>query len=1239
MSEIADRSANGLTLGLDIGSTTVKAVLLAGEQVIFEDYRRHNADIRVELAKLLDDVAAARPGASALLAVTGSAGMGVADVLKAPFVQEVIAETTAVQKLDPAADVIIELGGEDGKITYLKPVPEQRMNGSCAGGTGAFIDQMATLLGTDAGGLNELAAHYTHLYPIASRCGVFAKSDIQPLLNDGAAHEDLAASIFQAVATQTIAELACGREIKGRVTFLGGPLHFLPELRAAFARVLEPNDVELVAPDRGQLMVALGAAMLAPTAGSVFGKDEPNTPVPLADLAERAAHGPDLANADTKRIEPLFATKQDREAFDARHAKAHVPQVPTEQADGACFLGIDAGSTTVKAVLIDEAGRICYSHYQAGDGDPVGAARAIVEECRSRLPETAIIARTCVTGYGEGLVKAALHIDDGEVETIAHYRAAAFLDPEVTSIIDIGGQDMKYLSVRDGVIDSICVNEACSSGCGSFLSTFAHTMGLDIETFAAAALASFTPVDLGSRCTVFMNSSVKQAQKEGASVGDIAAGLSYSVVRNALYKVIRLRDPEQLGDHIVVQGGTFLNDGVLRAFELLTGREVVRPDIAGLMGAFGAALIARSNFRPGNPSHLLSPVQLRNLTVDTSMDQCKLCQNHCQLTISAFPDGDKHVSGNRCERGGDRNKQKSSLPNLYDYKYKRVFGYRRLTEAKATRGDIGVPRVLNMYQDYPLWFTILTQLGFRVILSGRSSHDLFKTGMSSIASDNICYPAQLVHGHIEQLVSRGVRTIFYPCVSYEQHFVDGATNHYNCPVVAAYPQVIYNNVASVRQPGPDGEPVRFIHPYLNLDDRPKLVERLTEEFADWGVTAEEVRAAVEAGFKEDQAFRDDMKRKGEETLAFMRNTGTPGIVLVGRPYHVDPEIHHGIPELITGLGMCVLTEDSISHLGHLERPLRVQDQWSYHSRLYAAAEACTHIDGLELVQLNSFGCGLDAITTDEVAEIIRSAGQVYTSLKIDEVSNLGAARIRLRSLQAAARERRAGTVPDAGTPAALSPSVTIDTTGKDASDSGATTSCAAEPGGATASGTSAPGYVHPRRLFTKAMRRASKKKQWDIIAPQMSPVHFSLLSAAMRSVGYNVHVLEHALPEDVETGLKHVNNDACFPAIMVIGQLVGALEQGKYNPDRTAIMITQTGGMCRATNYVGMLRRGLEEAGFSQVPVIALSTQAFEKNPGFSWSLPLAHRAIKAVVIGDLLQTLLLRFRPYEVVKGSADKL
>ncbi|MCL2468206.1 MAG: acyl-CoA dehydratase activase-related protein [Micrococcales bacterium] len=1172
-----------LRLGLDIGSTTLKAVVLDGEQIRCEEYRRHNADVHAELTRLVHDLAQQFPGAEVVPAITGSGGLGIADALDVGFVQEVIAGTTAVQRYQPDADVIIELGGEDAKLTYLKPTPEQRMNGTCAGGTGAFIDQMATLLKTDAAGLDALAAGHLHLYRIASRCGVFAKSDLQPLVNDGARHEDLAASIFAAVATQTISGLAQGRPVRGTIVLLGGPLYFLPQLRVAFERALGEAATQFVCPDRAQLYVALGAALAAT-----------GEPVALAELADRLLKRRHLVPA-SERMAPLFADEDARAQFTARHGAQTIPRAELAEARGACFLGVDAGSTTIKAVLTDSDDRVLWSWYGSNGGDPVSAAVQIVTQVRRAMPGPSVIARTCVTGYGEGLVKAALHIDCGEVETIAHYRAANAIAPGVSAVIDIGGQDMKYLRLHDGVIDSIAVNEACSSGCGSFLQTFAESLGLTIEEFTAAALASDSPVDLGSRCTVFMNSSVKQAQKEGASVGDIAAGLSYAVVRNALYKVVRLRDANQLGSTVVVQGGTFLNDAVLRAFELLTGRDVVRPDIAGLMGAYGAALTARAQFVPGQPSAMLTVPQLRNVTVDTQMSQCQLCHNHCQCTISVFGNSERYVSGNRCDRGADPSRPKSDLPNLYDDTYKRLFGYRRLTAAKATRGDIGIPRVLNMYENYPFWFTVLTALKFRVIISPRSSHELFEQGMDSIASENVCYPAKLVHGHIEALLAKGVRTIFYPAVMFEQHLVTGSDKNYNCPVVAYYPQVVATNMENVR-----GDGVRFLYPYLNLADPTTLTRRLTEVFADWDVSAEEAAAAVAAGYAEDAQCRADIRQRAREALEECKARQVRGIVLAGRPYHVDPEVNHGIPELVNTLGMAVFTEDSVidESASVLDRPLRVRDQWAYHTRLYEAAAVVADDPTLELVQLNSFGCGLDAVTSDQVAEILAAKNGVHTLLKIDEISSLGAARIRLRSLAAAADER----TTFLGMPAMAAKHE--------------------------------PGHGFERMLFTEEM-----KKTHTIIVPQMAPVQFSVVEPVLHKYGYKAKILRHADGDDVEAGLTTVNNDACYPAIMVVGQLVNAFTSGRENPDTTAVLISQTGGMCRATNYTGMLRRALRDAGFGQVPVVAISTSNIESNPGFALTPLLLREALRAVVLGDLLQALLLRVRPYEAEPGSAGRL
>ena len=959
---------SALRMGLDIGSTTIKLVLLperlpeapagapadsaSGSPVspVFAEYRRHNADVRGELTRLLDEVARAYPGAVVRGAVTGSAGLSLATLMGLPFVQEVIAETETVRVCDPQADVVIELGGEDAKITYLHPTPEQRMNGTCAGGTGAFIDQMAQLLHTDAAGLDDMASRYTTLYPIASRCGVFAKSDLQPLINQGAAGEDLAASVLQAVVTQTIAGLACGRPIRGHVMFLGGPLHFLPQLRAAFERTLAEQVDSFTCPDNAQLYVAIGAALLSS-----------GEPTPISELSTRLATRKALS-LGTSRMRPLFKDVAELEAFRERHARAHIERAhwpalkePAQEAgalgdsggaddelddeapgaasasgtggdfrDGDCFLGIDAGSTTIKAVVLDGRGRIVWEHYSGNEGDPVTAAVEILRRIHREMPDGVRIVRSCVTGYGESLVKAALRIDEGVVETMAHYRAAAYLNPGVTSVIDIGGQDMKYLRIKGDAIDSISVNEACSAGCGSFLQTFARSMGLEIGEFAEAALHAERPVDLGSRCTVFMNSSVKQAQRESATVGEISAGLSYSVVRNALYKVIKLKDADQLGERVSVQGGTFLNDAVLRAFELLTGREVVRPDVAGLMGCFGAALSARATY-DGVPSGLMSLGELSRFSLATETATCKLCQNHCQLTITTFNDGQRHISGNRCERGAtqERRATKSDLPNLYDYKYKRAFSYRRLLEGAATRGDIGIPRVLGMYENYPLWFTVLTSLGFRVMISGRSNHELFESGMDTIPSENVCYPAKLAHGHIEALIAKGIRTIWFPCVFYERELVKGAADHFNCPIVATYPEVIRNNVEAVRdgqQEGPDGAEggtgpggsgVRMLSPFLNLADPATLAERLVEVFADWGVTLPEARRAVAAGFAEDAAFKADVRAEGRRALRWMEDNGRKGIVLAGRPYHIDPEINHGVPDVINTLGLAVLSEDSL----------------------------------------------------------------------------------------------------------------------------------------------------------------------------------------------------------------------------------------------------------------------------------------------------------------------------------------
>ena len=1350
-----------LRVGLDIGSTTVKAVVLDQSDslgdTLFSDYRRHHANVRATVAGLLVDihkklVDLGRGDEPIRLSITGSGGLALADNLHVPFIQEVIAETEAIDKEYPQADVIIELGGEDAKITYLKPTPEQRMNGSCAGGTGAFIDQMSTLLDTDAAGLNEMAKSYENLYPIASRCGVFAKTDLQPLINDGAAKPDLAASIFTAVATQTIAGLASGRPIHGTVIFLGGPLFFMSELRAAFQRALEGKVDEFIVPTDAHLYVAYGSALQADTDSDDQGHHfEAYTCDEILKRLDELKNLP----SNTPTMPPLFPTEADREDFNKRHHKEHIHIGTLEGAHGPHFLGIDAGSTTIKATLVNDDREIVWSSYANNEGSPLTAAINIVKKIQSELPEGAWIARSCATGYGEGLITTGLHLDEGVVETMAHYRGAEMFSPGFTAVIDIGVQDMKYLSITDGVIDSIAVNEACSSGCGSFLQTFAMSMGLTIQEFTQKALASTHPVDLGSRCTVFMNSSVKQAQKEGASIEDIAAGLCYSVVRNALYKVIKLRDSGELGDTVVVQGGTFLNDAVLRAFELLTEREVTRPNIAGLMGAFGAALTARMHYEdiadddnahvgadgrsvdaaaaeesaagdePNAAAHageivvdgvrhtvssILTGEALNEMSMTTERDVCKLCQNHCKLTITTFSDGSRFVTGNRCERGGDSKKKRSDRPNLYDYKYKRCFAYRRLTDKNATRGEIGIPRALNMYENYPFWFTLLTSLGFKVMISGRSSHELFETGIESIASENICYPAKLVHGHIKWLLNKGMKTIFYPCVSYEDNLVPNTDNHYNCPVVANYPLVVGANMPELRDPD-----VRYMHPYFNLANHELMVDRIVEEFAWASVSREEAETAVKAAYAEDKVFKHDVQQEGLKALAYMKEHDCRGIVLAGRPYHIDPEINHGIPETICALDMVVLSEDSICELQPGEKldltdflsegeedprkknangfrhvddrkvtvnrmPLRVTNQWAYHSRLYAAAHFVASYPGLELVQLNSFGCGLDAITTDQVAEILADKADVYTLLKIDEVSNLGAAKIRLRSLKAAVEEREANKAREAAAAKAVqgpkstgfrktgstAPTpgrqILLDSTmaanpkltkamraaSKRAAERDLQAAVASKNG--TSDGTTGvtnaknakksghnnatmSRYAH-REKFVKDM-----KKDYTIVAPQMSPIHFSLVESVIRSGGYKFDILKHASREDVETGLKYVNNDACYPAIMVIGQLIDAILEGKYDPDKVCLAITQTGGMCRATNYFGLIRKALIDAGYPQIPVIAISTQGLEDNPGFKVTPALLHRTVKALILGDLLMKCLYRVRPYEVEKGAANRL
>ena len=1338
------------TLGIDIGSTTVKiAVLDPSYNIMFADYRRHHADIQGTLRSLTQDALEKLGDLTVHPVITGSGGLTLATHLQVPFVQEVVSVSTALEKLAPKTDVAIELGGEDAKIIYFENGSvEQRMNGICAGGTGSFIDQMASLLQTDAAGLNKYARGYRSLYTIAARCGVFAKSDIQPLINEGATKEDLAASIFQAVVNQTISGLACGKPIRGYVAFLGGPLHFLPELKEAFIRTLKLDDEHTIDLENSHLFAAMGSAMNAQEDNHVL----------LSEMAERLS-GQLHMEFEIGRMDPLFASQEEYDDFCRRHEKAQVKRGDLSGYKGNCFLGIDAGSTTTKLALVGEDGTLLYSFYSNNNGSPVRTAIDSITEIHRLLPEGARIARSCSTGYGEALLKAAFLLDEGEVETIAHYYAAAFFDPEVDCILDIGGQDMKCIRIKNKAVDNVLLNEACSSGCGSFIETFAKSLDYSVQDFAKAALFAKHPIDLGTRCTVFMNSRVKQAQKEGADVADISAGLAYSVIKNALFKVIKVSDASQLGQNIVVQGGTFYNDAVLRSVETISGGQVTRPDIAGIMGAFGAALIARERYDGKHETTMLSFDEIENLQFETTLTNCGRCTNNCRLTINHFlrseaadsTDGASEfepdvpvsgegsslsetrtgsagrladraakaiesspilssaaakareraekaretaretagraketaletaeraretaletagraagraketaletaeraketaletaeraketafetagraretaaralgtepaesasrkkitekktyarrpagtaapaqerlfISGNRCERGLGKEASQNNMPNLYKYKLGRIFGYRPLPKDQAPRGTVGIPRVLNMYEDYPFWATFFTKLGYRVVLSPLSTHAIYEMGIESIPSESACYPAKIAHGHVMWLIQKGVDFIFYPSLFYERSEFASSDNHYNCPIVTSYPENIRNNVEEIT----DGK-VRFRNPFMAFTSLRTITEAMDREFGE-EIPRDEIHAACAAGWEELEQSRIDIRRKGEEVLRFMEDNHVKGIVLAGRPYHIDPEINHGIPEMITSYGIAVLSEDSISHLSTPDRPITVLDQWMYHSRLYAAANYVRLRDDLEMIQLNSFGCGIDAVTTDQVNDILAGSDKIYTCLKIDEVNNLGSARIRVRSLIAAIRIRDQKNTK--------------------------------------------------RQIRSTAIKKvpftAEMRENYTILCPQMSPIHFELIEPAMRACGYNLVVLPNDNRRAVDFGLKYVNNDACYPSLFVVGQIMEALDSGKYDLNHTAVLMSQTGGGCRASNYVGFIRRALTKAGMGQIPVVSVNMSGLEENPGFKMDLKLITRAAYAIVFGDVMMRCVYRMRPYELKKGMVE--
>ena len=1163
-----------LKVGIDIGSTTIKVVVLdALGKLIYSKYARHFSDIPNALTENLKALKEVVRRESFRFAMTGSAGMGIAQRLGLPFVQEVIAAATAVKRLIPQTDTMVELGGEDAKIMYFGAAPEERMNGVCAGGTGAFIDHMSSLLHTDAKGLNDLAARGQRIYTIASRCGVFAKTDIQALMNDGVSKEDIAISILQAVVNQTIGNLAQGREISGNVAFLGGPLFFLPELKKRFIETLKLTEDHVVPVENGAYFVAMGVAMADEA-------EEMDFAALTANLDKAAGAGGVSENTNP----PLFGDKEEYDAFLRRHDRDKVARGDFASYEGPVYIGIDAGSTTTKIVAIGKDRELLYTDYGSNQGSPLKVVVRELQGLYAAMPDTAYVAGTLTTGYGENIVRAAIHADSGEVETFAHYRAASEFCPQVSCVLDIGGQDMKCFLIKDGNITQITLNEACSAGCGSFIENFAQGLGLTAEEFAKEAVKSAAPVDLGTRCTVFMNSRVKQAQKEGASLPDISAGIALSIIKNALFKVMQLKDVAELGDHIVVQGGTFYNDAVLRNMELLLKKDVIRPDISGLMGAYGAAILAMEQVEdvPEARSAVLGPEELRDFTVTSTSYRCQGCGNHCLVTMQKFPDGGKYFTGNRCKRGEGKTREKRLAPNIYAYKYQRLFEHYEPLK-NAPRGRIGIPRVLNMYEDYPFWATFFTRLGYEVVLSGKSSAQMYYKGMATVPSDSLCYPAKLVHGHVMDLVQKGLKKIFYPCLPYNMEDpVNPSGNHYNCPVVASYAENIRANMDVLER-----EDVEFLQPFLPINTPERMEERLREALAGESIPAGELRDALKAAYDELERYREDVRRKGAEIIETAREKNLPIILLVGRPYHVDPEINHGIPDMIQSYNLAIVSEDSVYHMDAPEEKLDIVNQWSYHSRLYHAASFAASQPDITLMQLSSFGCGLDAITINQVKDIIEGHHRLYTMIKLDEVSNLGAARIRLRSLLAVLARR---TVPE----------------------------------------------YEALEIPERAYFEPDCKKTHTILAPQMAPIHFELISHALKKYGYNVVVPSVGKQEGINTGLRYVHNDMCYPAIVVIGQLLEAVRSGKVDPDHTSVMLFQTCGACRATNYLNLARRAFRDAGYPQIPIFAcwgMEQDSFDlKLKGFK-------DVAKAILYGDLLMNVTNRMRPYELVAGATDAL
>ncbi len=1175
-------------LGIDLGSTTVKFVLLdTSGNVVAHDYMRHKSNVVGTLARALGPLT--NYEGPVCVAFAGSGALGLSQAIGIEFVQEVVADRIYLKIKAPETDIAIELGGEDAKLLYLTNGIELRMNEACAGGTGAFIDQMALLLDTDPAGLNELARNAKNSFSIASRCGVFAKTDVVSLLNSGASREDVARSVFEAVAEQTVSGLACGRPILGNVAFLGGPLAFMDALGEAFKRRLANEKTHFVTPEKAQFAVAIGAALTA--------KEKKAT-----EFASIAAFLNALNQCEAGNTVPtlpaLFSKEEDVKAFRERHSKATVPIGKLQNATGPLYLGIDLGSTTVKGVLLNKEKEILFTWYENNEGHPLDCLYAKIRGLLKELPEGAFIQDACTTGYGADLARAALGASFTEVETLAHQKAAAAFDPDVTYVIDIGGQDMKCMAVRDGRITSVKLNEACSSGCGSFLQTFAAQLGLSLKEFVAAAMRSTAPCDLGTRCTVFMTSMIRQAQRAGATVEDIAAGLCRSVVRNALYKVLRVHSTEELGSHVVTQGGTFLNDAVLRAFELETGLNVIRPSIAGLMGAYGAALIALERSSVKDTPMRLIPEELTTEKLIRRDFRCRGCSNHCLLQMNRFASGEKYVSGNRCDfalrSGGAKKKQ---AEGFVERKLRLLFDRPVLDSCDGKRPVIGIPRVLNMYEHYPYWHALFTELGFAVYLSSPSEKKKLTDATATIPSQSLCFPAKLAHAHVTDLAQNGVNAVWLPCVPREGRPFDEADGRYACPVVAGYPEALRLNMRSTY---PE---LKILTPFLDLQNDATVLGAIKECFPTLEET--EIRKGIVAARKAQCEYTMALESIGKALWDAHRKSDRPLVILAGHPYHVDPLISNGIPALIESMGADIVSEDAISFLADDIEKTDVVNQWTFHSRLYRAATLAAKTPNTELVQLVSFGCGLDAITSEEVSRILDRAGKLYTQLKIDEADTLGATRIRLKSLLAALSER----------------SRSQDLLAKDAVKEVPITFKKKER------------VESPEAVFT---RENIQKEGRTLYAPQMAPIHFPILVGAFKDLGWNVKLLDTARPESLDLGLKHVNNDACYPAIVVIGQLLDAvLNDPNFNKEKDAVLLAQTCGPCRASNYTTLMRWALDDVGCKKVPVVSLSaghlgTETLDIN--FSGMRHL----MRALLCGDALQRLSLYTRAHEIEKGGS---